>query len=145
MYYQGGRLPWAPFPPPACVQTCTTACTGKINAWRLNECGECWIDRNSKLGQQDCLFKGQDPLIIVLAEIESQARTAPSLTLLFPPQLNRTYKAHTTIVSIGISYPSTKLNDCLCQYLFSVPGIKQSHNTVIFRNVSACANHTDAC
>lgn len=52
----------------------------KINAWHLNECGECWIDRGSKLGQQDCLFKGQDPLIIVLAEIDPQARTVPSLT-----------------------------------------------------------------
>lgn len=52
----------------------------KINAWRLNECGECWIDRNSKLGQQDCLFKGQDPLIIILAEIDSQECTVPLLT-----------------------------------------------------------------
>lgn len=49
----------------------------KINAWRLNESDECWIDHNSKLGQQDCLFKGQDPLIIVLAEIDSQAHTVP--------------------------------------------------------------------
>lgn len=69
-----------PRPPPRCVQAGRASRKEKINAWRLNECGECWIDRNSKLGQQDCLFKGQDPLIIVLAEIDSETHTVPSLT-----------------------------------------------------------------
>lgn len=76
-----GRLDvLVPLPHPCCVQAGRAGRTEKINAWRLNECGECWIDRDSKLGQQDCLFKGQDPLIIVLAEIDSQACGVPSLT-----------------------------------------------------------------
>lgn len=68
------------FLPSSTLQAGRASRKEKINAWHLNECGEWWIDRDSKLGQQDCLFKGQDPLIIVLAEIDSQACTVPSLT-----------------------------------------------------------------
>lgn len=71
---------WMGSPPSSLLWAGRAGRKEKINAWHLNECGECWIDRNSKLGQQDCLFKGQDPLIIVLAEIDSQTFTVPLLT-----------------------------------------------------------------
>lgn len=74
------RLDGFPGLPALLLAACRPSRKEKINAWRLNECGEWWIDRDSKLGQQDCLFKGQDLLIIVLAEIDSQACTVPSLT-----------------------------------------------------------------
>lgn len=61
-------------------QASRTSRKEKINAWRLNESDERWIDHNSKSGQQDCLFKGQDPLIIVLAEIDSQVHSVSFLT-----------------------------------------------------------------
>ena len=96
-------LPCHP-PPFSCVQAGRASRKEKINAWHLNECGECWIDRNSKLGQQDCLFKGQDPLIIVLAEIDSQAHSFFTNPLLSSSQL-------------GPTVTFSPLFDCLCDSL----------------------------